>query len=161
MFNSGTEIILDTNAIKEIVDKHNRLGGEFMGKFTNWIKEKCHVLVIPKPLKKEISGVLKSSTPLLLNLTVTFQSKLRGKYSEEDAREERIDEELERRLKKGGADKEDVLVVKTAIKRSKNVGRNIIIITNDKAIHNVGGLLRDYNVRVVATQEFWGMFGDP
>jgi rRNA-processing protein FCF1 len=142
------EIILDTNAIKYIFDLRN-LSQEFWTRFVSWVRNECYTLVVPQILERELRAI-----HLPLNFIVAFLGELKEKFSEEDARQERMDKVLERRMRQGNADNVDILIVKTAIKRSRITGGNSQIVTNDQAIQNVSGLLRNYNVSVKGVQDF-------
>lgn len=145
------EIVLDTNAIIYIFDHRDR-SQEFWTRFVSWVRNECYTLVVPQILERELRA-----SHSLPNFKVAFRSELKGKFSEEDARQERIDDELERELKKENASSIDILIVKTAIKRVRRTGRNSLIVTNDRAIHNVRGLLHMYYVNITDIQNFLKM----
>ena len=134
------DIVLDTHAIKEIILKEEN----------KWIleviKKICHTLIIP-----DLRPEYKVHIGQFLMLLSSLLTILRGKIVP-DVKPSKLPKDVERSLKRSGADKGDLIVAGVAYRRSR--GSRVLIVSDDACFHNAYPSLRKYGIEVAYVKEF-------
>jgi hypothetical protein len=142
------DIILDTNAFGRIFAE--RAAEQFVEK----VVRECDVVHVLKDIWKELRGAYP-------NLLREYIRKLeRGKLREKKVEKRwRMPEDIEDKLRSCGADQFDVNLVKLAFEISRSRGCEarcrVYLVSNDRCIWGVKGLLENYGIHALKLDDFW------
>jgi hypothetical protein len=145
---SCAEIVLDTNAIKEIILKDENKW------VFDYIKQKCHNLIIP-PLDSEYRGRLRIDLRAFPSLLTKFRAELGSKFIPNETPE--FPRNIDHTFRGRGRRNQDKIVAGVAIKRARITSRTAIIVSDDPDFHDyeVINYLRRYGVKVYYISEFF------
>jgi len=150
---TSRDIVLDTHAIKELLSDPVK-----REKVVSAIREACHTLVLPD-LRSEFNHHIQNF-PMLVTFLSTKLGK--GKFVPEGkpSGKYKLKKDLERKLRREGADDKDILIAEVAFRRSRmkqckrRMKQCVLIVSNDPCFHNASAPLSRYGIGVMGVNDF-------